>query len=536
MASSTAVSQPLTKQELYQRIRASSLDEVIVDEMVRLGFWPGGQGLPHDPALDSRRRGQLERELRALRTEQGRLYDEEKLIAAMRKKRMEESKESQKVTKVRREEARQAKAEAWSKRKETEILYVGSEHSWGLTVSGDLAKTNEERLNEFHLPVLKNVAELAQFLDVDLSTLRFLTFERRVAKTHHYRRFDVPKKTGGVRSISAPMPKLKSVQRKIVDDMLQDVPLRVSAHGFRRAHSIVSNARPHVAKAIVINMDMKDFFPTVTFPRVRGLFHALGYSMPVSTLLGLLCTELPVQEVQLDGQNYFVKKGERVLPQGAPSSPALTNLLCRRLDSNLERVAAEGGFVYTRYADDLTFSTDNKDADVSGLFNGVAKKVKAEGFWLHPDKTRVMRAGRHQEVTGVVVNDKLGVDRKTLRRFRSFLHRLETKGPDHAHWGNSDDVFSSAMGFARFVVMVDAAKGKAFCERVRTAMKQHGYQPPKTPFKRKALPTTSKDDVTSSAAPNVTPTTVKNDANSSNAKDGSGQDSSGGKKPWWKVF
>src|SRR5262249_12338200 len=145
-------------------------------------------------------------------------------------------------------------------------------------------------------------------------------------------RFKIPKKTGGERLISAPMPRLKKAQYWILDNILRRVEVSDSAHGFLTGRSIVSNARPHVGADLIINLDLKDFFPTVSYKRVKGLFKSLGYSESAASVLGLICTEPDVEEVELDGKRYFVALTDRHLPQGAPTSPSITNILCRRLD------------------------------------------------------------------------------------------------------------------------------------------------------------------------------------------------------------
>lgn len=534
-ASTTATSQPLSKQELYDRIRAGSKDDVIIDEMIRLGFWPAGGTIPHDPAEDIRRRSKLEGELRALRTEQARLYDEEKLLAALRKQRLEESKRKQKETKERHERERKERAAKWAKRKESEILYVGSDLSQGLTVEDELAETKDAQLQAQKLPVIRDAKELATLLEIDVATLRFLVYDRKVSKTSHYVRFGMPKKTGGVRTISAPMEKLKAAQHLVLEKVLRPLEpgMHQAAHGFRTAHSIVTNAKPHVGKKVVVNVDLQDFFPTVTVYRVRGLFHAMGYSLPVATLLALLCTEPDVVEVELDGTRYFVQRGDRRLPQGAPTSPAITNLLCQRLDRRAQGCAAKLGFHYTRYADDLTFSGDDEaSGEVSRLLWSLDRITREEGFVLHPDKTRVMRKGRRQEVTGVVVNERMGVERKQLRKFAATLFQIEKDGPAGKRWNgavgtaeNSDTLFASLHGFASFVHMVDPEKGRPLLSRVDAILKANNF---KAPWKKRVVVAPSP------AAPSATP------APTSAPSDGNGDDAAAGddgkKKNWWKVF
>src|SRR4029079_11661853 len=129
------------------------------------------------------------------------------------------------------------------------------------------------------------------------------------------------------------------------------------AHGFVPGRSTMSNAVPHVRRDVVVNADLKEFFPTISFPRVKGVFQELGYSPAVATILALLCTESPRREVTYAGRVWQVAIGPRALPQGACTSPALSNLPARALDARLTGMAQKLGWTYTRYADDLTFST-----------------------------------------------------------------------------------------------------------------------------------------------------------------------------------
>jgi retron-type reverse transcriptase len=156
---------------------------------------------------------------------------------------------------------------------------------------------------------------------------------------------------------------------------------------------------------------------------VRGLFVSLGYSYPVATTLAVLTTESPRQPVVVDGQLYHVPVDQRHCVQGAPTSPAICNQIARRMDHRLAGLARKLGFTYTRYADDLTFSGDDPAAVRSLL--GLARRIIAdEGFKVHPGKTAIRRRGSRQTVTGVVVNDTLGLSRRQRRQLRAQIHRL----------------------------------------------------------------------------------------------------------------
>jgi retron-type reverse transcriptase len=468
--------QPRTRKELYERIRQSSRAEFILEDMIRLGFWPAEGEIPEDPAEEIRRRGELQRQLSNLRAENRRLYNEEALIKQLRRARLAESRRKQQETKARRARERQARAAAWQQRKAQEILYLGQGVSAGLSETGG----EEERLQRYGLSALHTAAQIAAAMGISVGELRFLAFARQSSRVSHYVRFKIPKKRGGERLISTPMPRLKTAQYWILDNILGHIEIHQAAHGFCPGRSIVTNAEPHLRAEVVINVDLEDFFPTIVYKRVKGLFRSFGYSEAAATIFALLCTEPDVAEVELDGETYFVATGARRLPQGAPTSPAISNIICRRLDRRLTDMATELGFTYTRYADDLSFSASGEDLrNICNVLGRVESIVTHEGFAIHPNKTRVLRQSRRQEVTGVVVNSKLNVPRKTLKRFRATLYQIEKDGPDGKSWGQSPDVLASIHGFANFVYMVNPEKGAELQRRVRHILDKHGWRPPK---------------------------------------------------------
>ncbi len=463
--------QPRTRQDLYDQIRQSSKEEFILDEMIRLGFWQADGVIPHDPADEIRRRGEIQRELDTLTAENRRLHNEEALKKAALKQRMAESRRKQQETKERRERERQARAAAWQSQQEREIGYLGAGVSAGLNQTD----SNLDRLQQHRLPILHTAADLAIAMNISIGQLRFLAFSRQIATISHYIHFQIPKKTGGVREISAPLPRLKQAQQWILDNILEQIVLHPTAHGFRRGRSIITNAQPHVGALVVINLDLQNFFPSISYRRIKGIFQSIGYSEAIATILGLICTEPDLTAVELDGKTYYIAQNQRHLPQGAPSSPALSNLLCRRLDRRLDRLATDRGYLYTRYADDLTFSTTDpaKLRDIGNILKGTQNIVTHEGLTIHPDKTRVLRQSQQQEVTGVIVNQKLNVDRATLKRFRATLYQIEKDGLAGKQWG-SGDLLQSIVGFANYVAMVNPTKGGELLAQVKRIQKKYG--------------------------------------------------------------
>lgn len=461
-----------TRQQLYDRIRRTSKDEFVLDEMIRLGFWPKNEGTPSIPETIIRQQGELTRELQDLWKKQNRLKNRDLMLREMRKTRLEESRKKQAETKIRKQKEREERAKLWQECKKEDIIYLGDKVSAGLNNKSN----NEERLSRNNLPEPDNIKSLSESMNISVGQIRFLAFSRKVSKISHYKRFLIPKKQGGTRLISAPMPRLKNAQYWILDNILEKIPIHKAAHGFISNKSILTNATPHLDKNLVINMDLKDFFPTLTYTRVKGMFLSFGYSEQMATIFGLLCTEPDTEELKLDDERYFLAKSERFLPQGAPTSPAVTNIICRSLDARLSGAAAKHGFCYTRYADDMTFSASESGAkNQTKLLWQVKKIVSDEGFTIHPEKTRIMHKGRRQEVTGIVVNKIPNIRRKTLDRFRTLLFQIEKDGIKGKHWNNSPNLLTAIKGYAGYVAMVNPKKGRVLVERVGRICSANGF-------------------------------------------------------------
>ncbi len=449
-----------TRQQLYDRIRETSMDEVILEEMIRHGFWPAEQDKPSLPAEMIRRRGELQREISELAARARAYEDRERAVKEIMKERMAAARERRVETKKRQAQARYDKAAQWYDKRRDDIVHLGDTGSPAL--SGKPA--NEERLRANGLPVFAGIKAIADQMGVPVGELRFLTYDRKVATVSHYKRFQIPKKTGGLRTVSAPMPRLKRAQYWLLENVLAKIEPHEAAHGFRPGRSILTNAAPHTGKAVVINFDLKDFFPSIKFNRVKGLFASFGYPEAQAAVFAMLATEADRQALELDGQVWHVATGERALPQGAPTSPAITNLLCRRLDRRLAGAARKNGFAYTRYADDLTFSAAAFDkAALDRLMKTVRFVVGEEGFAVNEAKTRVMHKGRHQEVTGLTVNDGVSVSRRERRKFRAYLHNAGKEQPSKP-WRRGSPA-ASALGYAQFLSMVDRDGARSLADR-----------------------------------------------------------------------
>jgi retron-type reverse transcriptase len=228
-----------------------------------------------------------------------------------------------------------------------------------------------------------------------------------------YRSFSVPKRSGGTRHILAPEDGLKALQRRIARRLLGRLACHPAAMGFERGRSIVVNALGHVGQAVVVGMDLKDFFGSTAAERVRRYFRAVGWGPQASEALARLCTH------------------EGGLPQGAPTSPRLSNLVNTRLDARLDGLARRLGCVYTRYADDLTFSFAADDPRAVHVLIRLCQRILAgEGYALHRrKKLRIARRHDRQLVTGLVVNQRINLPRRTRRWLRAVAHHLSTGRP-----------------------------------------------------------------------------------------------------------
>jgi RNA-directed DNA polymerase len=454
------------KKLLYRRIAGANKFRVL-ERMRVLGFWPKATGLPAPPPDEAAELKQIEDELGTLRkkslTAEGKPDAAiEKALKVERLRRWEESKKRRAEKKKLREAQAAERRAAWNDRKKTLVPFAGEGVSGGLgKVTGDDAK-----LAAAGLPIVHTGAELAQAMGIPIARLRWLTFHRSAAPLVHYHRYSVPKKTGGIRAISAPKPELARVQHWVQDQVLARIPTGEHAHGFVVGRSIVTNAQQHAGKQVVVNLDLKDFFPTVTFGRGKGLFESFGYSEEVATLLSLVCTEPPRVAVEIKAEaRTFVAIGARAVPQGACTSPALTNLVCRALDRRLAALARKHGYTYTRYADDLTFSGDRPTV-VGRLLRSVRSIIADEGFVEHPSKTKVMRRTRRQEVTGLTVNDRPQVARAERKRLRAILHNAKRTSLDAQNREAVPDFGAHLRGKIAFVHMVDARTA----DKLRTAL------------------------------------------------------------------
>jgi len=242
-------------------------------------------------------------------------------------------------------------------------------------------------------------------LNMKPSTAFFLIKEIESGKAYFEKNIQREGKTP--RKISIPAPFLKNVQRRILKRVLEQIDIHDAAHGFVKHRSIFTAVEHHTSKRVVIVIDIRNFFDTITSKRVYGIFKANTFEAKDAAALTKLCCY------------------KNRLPQGAPTSPAIANIICKRLDSRLAGLVSKKGFAYTRYADDLIFSGDQSIIRFIPLFNQI---IKEEGFEVAEEKFRIMRSGSRQRVLGLNLNSKVSVPRKVRRIIRAMVHRQLTSG------------------------------------------------------------------------------------------------------------
>ena len=291
--------------------------------------------------------------------------------------------------------------------------------------SAELTRPREELTQLFRS--LRSRRDVAELLEVPYGHLIYMLYQ--APERYPYRTFAIPKRSGGMRQIAAPHPSLRILQSKLNTVLQLVYPGKPPVHGFVSDRSILSNAMRHKGKRFVLNIDLEDFFPSINFGRVRGMFMAQPYRLEeaAATTLAQICCH--------DNQ----------LPQGAPTSPMVANMLCAKLDSQLQRLARDHKCAYTRYADDLTFSTtvsrfpEQLAACERGwvgpalaLGDDLLSLIESNGFRVNTRKQRLQYRTWRQEVTGLTVNRFPNVRRRFIRQIRAMLHAWEKYGLEAA--------------------------------------------------------------------------------------------------------
>jgi RNA-directed DNA polymerase len=283
----------------------------------------------------------------------------------------------------------------------------------------------------WELPVVGDLAELAAFLGLDGDELDWFADRREINRyardepLRHYRYSWRPH-----RLIEAPKPRLRAIQRRLLDEILAVVPVHDRAHGFVPGRGAHTFAAAHAGRPVLVSLDLRAFFSSIPAARIYGLFRGAGYPEPVAhTLTALTTTRTPAPVLrQAPDPALAALLRAPHLPQGAPTSPALANLCAFRLDRRLDGLARRFALTYARYADDLAFSGDPARGQVGKLVAAVERIARDEGFRVRPDKTTIRRRSERQRLAGLVVNARPAAARDEYDRLRAILHDAAAHG------------------------------------------------------------------------------------------------------------
>ena len=319
-----------------------------------------------------------------------------------------------------------------------------------------LDNPNKERLTEYKLPVIDNVATLFKALNLSVADAKkfFYPYCRR---TFLYRSYQMPKKLGGSREISIPIPELALVQKAINNVILNKFQMSSYCTGFKKNMSLIDNAKPHLNCKTLLKFDVKDFFGSIRYNKVYKQFKFYGYGNKVARLLTLLCVD-----------------ADDKLPQGAATSPTLSNLVCLRLDKRIGLLCKKLGYNYTRYADDITISSNTKlgKYEINYIKDTINLIVEEEGFKLNEKKTHVFKEGQQLVVTGIHINN--GV----MKPSKSIINEIENAFYFISKFGLEDHLkhikceksnyLGHIYGLISYVYMINPQKGLEYYDKLST--------------------------------------------------------------------
>ncbi len=316
------------------------------------------------------------------------------------------------------------------------------------------------------LPIIDTVGDLADWLTLSLPELDwFANFWRfDTATPEHFKHYQyqlLEKRDGGFRLIEKPKTRLKQLQRKIYQEILTTADTHSAAHGFCPGRSCLSHAANHTNKRYVMSYDIAQCFQSIGWLKVKSVFLRMGYTQNVSTYLTALCTH----KVQLKRQQQAALSPtqrtllrQRHLPQGAPTSPALTNIVLFRLDQRLTGLANRLDLDYSRYADDIALS-GNGHRDYRFLQPLIGKICLDEGVTLNYRKTRIRRSHQKQRLTGIIVNNKLNIDRKQFDTLKATLTNCVQHGLQSQNRNNHPHFDEHLLGKIQYVKSLNKQRG-----------------------------------------------------------------------------
>jgi retron-type reverse transcriptase len=296
------------------------------------------------------------------------------------------------------------------------------------------------KLSLIGLPVIETLDQFSDMTHISKGTLFRLSRQSGM----HYKSYEVPKRHGGMRTINQPSKDLKGLQSWILVNILYKLSVSSSCKGFEKGSSVVKNVEPHKDSNAILVIDLEDFFPSIRDVFVYNIFRKIGYNKLISTVFTNICTY------------------QGILPQGSPSSPRLANLVTWRLDRRIQGLVGRRGVTYTRYADDLTFSSLSP-SQLSQIVRPINSIVLDEGFRVNDSKTRLIGPSRARLVTGLIItNNGFGIGRKKYRILRATIHRV-SQSPT----GETDKLFQYVRGWLAYLNAVDKKRSTRVKEYIK---------------------------------------------------------------------
>lgn len=306
--------------------------------------------------------------------------------------------------------------------------------------------TYAEKLLKNDVPVIYDLEHFSLLIGIDKKLLASIIFSK---KEYLYKTIKIPKKAKGYRELAVPISTLKYIQKWILKNILDKVPSSQYVTGFEKKMSIMENAKRHLNKECVINIDLKDFFPSITRQMVYSIFYHLGYSKEIANIFTTICTY------------------KNVVPQGAPTSPKLSNLCCKHLDKRIGALCQKYEATYSRYADDITISGHK---NIKNILQTVQLIIEDEKFALNHNKTRILYKGQRQEVTGLNLNSgKVTIPKSYKKELEKEIYYCKKYGvSNHLEHIKCNKAFykEHLYGKAYFINMVEPMRAEKFLKRL----------------------------------------------------------------------
>lgn len=331
------------------------------------------------------------------------------------------------------------------------------------------------------LPEITTYSALAQWLGLTENDLGWLADTRNIHantkdfKLQHYHYKWIKRHSGALRLLETPKSCLKSMQRKILRDILDNITPHNAAHGFTKNRSCKTHAQIHCNQDMILHMDLANFFTSITFSKVYGIFQSIGYPKPIARTLAALCTNSPSPHLLEENYRKMSWQKQKLLtqahlPQGAPTSPSLANLCCYWLDNRLEGLSKSMGIKYSRYADDLAFSGDKVLTKNITYLRKITEHIATEqGFQINHKKTYSAHKSEQQSLVGIVVNKHPNISRQGYDTLKAILYNCKKHGISSQNKEQHDNFKDHLRGKIAYIASINPSRGQKL-EKIHTSI------------------------------------------------------------------